>query len=56
MKKIFCPDCNKKVFVEKDYCHIHKNCEEYAFICSICGSLNVDYEARQFNEVEILEK
>lgn len=47
MNKVFCPDCNKKVQVEKDPCPIHEDCGDYAFICSECGSLNVDYEARQ---------
>ena len=46
MKKIKCPDCNHIGEPEKDDCHIHENCGEYAYICENCGSLNVDYEAR----------
>jgi len=43
---VFCPDCNQLQPVEKDPCPIHKDCEDYAWMCSVCGSLNVDYEAR----------
>jgi len=42
-----CPDCNFEGEVEKDPCPIHNDCGEYAYICTKCGSLNVDYEARQ---------
>jgi len=44
---VFCPDCNKQVRVQKDPCPIHKNCRDFSWICTECGSLNVDYEARK---------
>ena len=55
--KIYCPDCKKKQEITKDLCHIHSNCGEYAYICSVCGSLNVDYEARELvNQAEELKR
>lgn len=47
MPSVKCPDCGYEGEPEKDYCEIHKDCEDYAYKCAKCGSLNVDYEARQ---------
>ncbi len=47
MVVVFCPDCNADQEVIKDYCKIPHNCGEFAFICAVCGSLNVDEGARK---------
>jgi len=41
-KRSLCTDCNKIQDIEKVYCEIHQNCEDYCFECAECGSLNVE--------------
>ena len=55
MIKVKCPDCRKIVMPEKDYCHIHIKCQDYAYMCPKCESLNVDVLVRLKTEDLIIQ-
>jgi len=43
---VMCPDCGYVGEVEISQCEIHEDCEDFAYCCSNCSSLNVDFEAK----------
>jgi hypothetical protein len=51
--QVFCSGCENMIEIKNDSHPFHNDCEEYAYVCGECGTLNVDYESTQLLENKI---